>query len=176
MIETISEFAINIICTVMLTVILQMIIPDGKNKKYINFICGTIVTITLIEPILSLLTIDIEEVFEGNLAEYEEYKIDENLYDDVIRKKYEKNLVNDMTKRLEENGYNVSNIKIEYDDITYKPIRAYMDLENQTDSYVQPIKIEISKNMKDINGLDIRKIKNIITESYGINSENIFIN
>lgn len=176
MIETISEFAINIICTVMLTVILQMIIPDGKNKKYINFICGTIVTITLIEPILSLLTIDIEEVFEGNLAEYEEYKIDENLYDDVIRKNYEKNLVNDMTKRLEENGYNVSNIKIEYDDITYKPIRAYMDLENQTDSYVQPIKIEISKNMNDINGLDIRKIKNIITESYGINSENIFIN
>lgn len=176
MLETISEFAINIICTVMLTVILQMIIPDGKNKKYINFICGTIVTIALIEPILSLLTIDIEEVFEGNLAEYEEYKIDENLYDDVIKKKYEKNLVNDMTKRLEENGYNVSNVKIEYDEITFKPIRAYMDLESQTDSYVQPIKIEISKNVNDKNGLDIRKIKNIITESYGINSENIFIN
>lgn len=176
MIETISNFAINIICVVMMSVLLQMIIPDSKNKKYINFVCGTIVTICLIEPILSLLTINIEEVFEENVAEYKEYKIEENLYEDTIKKNYEKNLTEDIINRLSENGYNASNVKVEYDEVTFEPKRIYMDLENKSDSYVQPVKIEISKNTNSSNNLEISKVKNIINNAYGIDNENIFIN
>lgn len=176
MLETISNFASNIICVVMMSLLLKMIIPDGKNKKYISFICGAIITITLIEPILSLLTIDIEEVFEENVAEYKEYKIEENLYEDNIKKNYEKKLVEDITNRLNENGYNVSNVKVEYDDVTFSPTRVYMNLENKSDSYVQPIKIEISKNVNSSNDFEISKIKNIINNAYGIDNENIYIN
>lgn len=176
MLEIISNFASNIICVVMMSLLLKMIIPDGKNKKYISFICGTIITITLIEPILSLLTINIEEVFEENVAEYKEYKIEENLYEDNIKKSYEKKLVEDITSRLNENGYNVSNVKVEYDDVTFSPTRVYMNLENKSDSYVQPIKIEISKNINSSNDFEISKIKNIINNAYGIDNENIYIN
>ncbi len=176
MIETISNFAINIICVVMVAVLMQMIIPDSKNKKYINFICGTIITITLIEPILSLLTINIEEVFEENVVEYKEYKVEENLYEDTIKKNYEKKLTEDIINRLNENGYNVNNVKVEYDEVTFEPKRIYMDLENKSDSYVQPVKIEISKNINSSNDLEISKIKNIINTNYGIETENIFIN
>lgn len=180
MLESISNFCSSIICTVMMIIILEMILPEGKNKKYVTFVCGIVVTIILVEPIISLLNIDIDEVFTNVNADYEEIKINENLYEESVRKTYEQNLIYDITNRLKENGYDVSNIKVEYDEQTLKPIRIYMDLESN-DGYIQPVKIEVStiKINQDIhreNELSKKKIKNIIHENYDIKKENIIVN
>ena len=143
MIESISNFCISIICTIILVIILEMIIPEGKSKKYVTFICGIVVTLTLIEPIMSLMDINIDEVLANVTSDYEEVKYDESLYQNSIKESYEQTLINDIIIRLQENGYNVSNVKVEYDDVTLQPIRIYMDLGNET-GYVQPVKIDVS--------------------------------
>ncbi len=175
MIENLSNFCISIICTIMMIVLLEMIIPEGKNKKYITFICGIVVTLVLLEPIIDLLDIDIDEVLANSEYEYEEYNYDENLYDETLKKSYEEILINDITSRLKENGYNASNIKVEYDEDTFEPQKIYLDIEAEG-GVVQPIKIEISKNeSSNLSEYTKNKIKNIISENYGIKRENIFI-
>lgn len=144
MVENISNFCMSIICTIMLVIVLEMIIPEGKSKKYVTFVCGIVVTLVLIEPIINLFDINIEEVLASVSVEYEEVKIDESLYENSVKKSYEQTLINDIIIRLKENGYNVSNVKVEYDEETLKPIRVYMNLENNEDRHVQPVKIEVS--------------------------------
>lgn len=144
MVENISNFCMSIICTIMLVIVLEMIIPEGKSKKYVTFVCGIVVTLVLIEPIINLFDINIEEVLASVSAEYEEVKIDESLYENSVKKSYEQTLINDIIIRLKENGYNVSNVKVEYDEESLKPTRVYMNLENNEDKYIQPVKIEVS--------------------------------
>lgn len=175
MINNINNFTVTIICTVMMSMLIKMIIPDGKNKKYLLFVCGLITTLVIFEPLLRFMNIDVNEVLAKNELEYKELKVDDSLYKEAINDSYEKTLINDVINRLKENGYNVNNVKIEFDD-TYKPNKIYLDLEGE-DGYIQPVKIEVSKNRtnKNISELTKNKIKEIIKENYGIQKDSIFI-
>lgn len=176
MVDSISNFCVSIICTIMVIIIIEMIMPDGKNKKYVMFVCGLVVTLSLIEPIINLLKMDLEEVFSENLTEYSEYKVDKSLYDDTLKKSYEKVLVDDIVNRLKENGYDVSAVKIEYDETTFEPIRIYMNLEGEA-GFVQPVKIEVGKGQSDRkNDVSKMKIRNIVSEDYGVTKDNVIIN
>lgn len=176
MIENISNYTMTIVCVLMMMIIIKMIIPDSTNKKYILFVCGMITTTLLIEPILNLLNVDINEVLAKNQIEYQENKIDESLYNTTIQNTYEKNLIEDIVNRLKENGYKVSNVKVEYDKETYKPQKVYLNLEN-ADGFIQPVKVEVSNNKKDstINEVTKNKIKKIINDNYGIDTKYIII-
>lgn len=174
MVTSLSNFCLSIICTIIIVIIIEMIMPEGKNKKYTMFVCGLVVTLVLIEPTLNLFKINLDEIFNENEFEYNEYKVDESVYDDTLKKSYEKILVDDVINRLKENGYNVSNVKVEYDEITFEPTRIYMNLESEN-GYVQPVKIEVNNSNNYKNEIEINKIKNIITECYGIEKENIII-
>lgn len=176
MVTNISNFCTSIICTIMMVIILEMLVPEGKNKKYILFVCGIIVTLILFEPILNLLNINIEQVFSESMFKYEELKYDESLYEKSIRETYEETLINDIVNRLKENGYSVSNVRVEYDNVTLQPSKIYMNLEGEA-GYIQPVKIEVHSQNSNIieNQIMKNKIKNIITENYGVKRDNIYI-
>lgn len=176
MVTNISNFCVSIICTIMMVIILEMIVPEGKNKKYILFVCGIIVTLILFEPILNLLNINIEEVFSECMLKCEEFRYDETLYEKSIKERYEETLINDIVNRLKENGYSVSNIRVEYDDVTLEPSKIYMNLEGEA-GYIQPVKIEVHSEKGNTieNQIMKNKIKSIIAENYGVKKENIYI-
>lgn len=176
MVENLNTFTVTIICTVMMMMLIKMIIPEGKNKKYILFICGLITTLVLLEPMLSFLNIDINEVLAKNEFEYQEYKADDSLYQEAVRASYEEAMINDVISRLKENGYNVSHVRIEYDEVTYKPMKIYLKLEDE-EGFVQPIKIEVSNNQKNatISEVTKSKIQKMIEANYGISKSNILI-
>lgn len=174
MVDSISVFCKSIICTVIFITIISMIVPDGKSKKYINLILGVVVTITLINPILNFMNIDISEVLALEENNFKECQYDESLYSNILKEKYNDTLVNDIISRLKENGYSVSNINVEYDDNMY-PQKLYMNIESE-DGYIQPVKIEVSHtNTTTVSELTKNKIKNIIYSNYGISKDNIFI-
>lgn len=50
-----NGFIISIVSTVLLVVMLEMLAPQGKIKKYIDLISGLIIIIVLINPILTIL-------------------------------------------------------------------------------------------------------------------------
>lgn len=175
MIEKINDFTKTIICTTMMVMLIKMIVPDGKNKKYILFVCGLITTLVILEPLLSFMNINVDEVLAKNEAQYEEVKVDDSMYKEAVKDSFENAMMSDVINRLKENGYNVSDVRVEYDD-TYKPTKIYLNLESE-EGYVQPVKIEVSSNKvnKNVSEVTKNKIKEIIKENYGIKKDNIFI-
>lgn len=149
MVDNISNFCLSIICAIMMIIILEMIMPEGKSKKYVTFVFQIVITMILLEPITNLFDINIDEVLAKVTSEYEEVKYDENLYNDSVKKSYEQTLINDIVNRLNENGYSVDNVTVEYDDETLKPIKIYMDLIGES-GFVQPVKIEVSSKGENI--------------------------
>ncbi len=177
MISNISSFCTTIIFTTLTIIILEMVMPDGKSKKYISFVCKVVITIALINPILNFINIDIDEKLELTDSNYNQYRVENNTYEKNVREMYEKNLVNDITSRLEENGYVVSNVRVEYDEETFKPTKMYMSLETD-DGYVQEVKVDVfaeKTNEKYVDAFTQNKIKEILYDNYGVAKANIFI-
>lgn len=177
MISNISSFCTTIIFTTLTIIILEMVMPDGKSKKYISFVCKVVITIALINPILNFINIDIDEKLELTDSNYNQYRVENNTYEKSVREMYEKNLVNDITSRLEENGYVVSNVRVEYDEETFKPTKMYMSLETN-DGYVQEVKVDVfaeKTNEKYVDAFTQNKIKEILYDNYGVAKANIFI-
>lgn len=175
MLDRLSNFASIIVGTCIFVILLQMIIPDNKSKKYISFVLGIIVTYTLISPILNIANIDINEVLDSAMEDYHIVKYDDNLYEKSFNKSYEQILIDDIVNRLKDNGYKVSNVEVEYDEITYSLSKIYMNLET-SDGYVQKVKVEVSNSdSSNQNIVAVNDIKNILSSVYGINKENIYI-
>ena len=120
MLSNISNFCTTIIFTTLTIIILEMVMPEGKSKKYVSFVCKVVITIALINPILSFMNVDIGEKLELTDSNYNQYRFENNTYEKSVRETYEKNLVNDITSRLEESGYIVGNVQVEYNEETFK--------------------------------------------------------
>ncbi len=54
MLDFIKEWTVNIVMLVLFIVIIEMLLPRGKMKKYVNLLTGTILIIVIIEPITGL--------------------------------------------------------------------------------------------------------------------------
>ena len=78
MIEWMSTWAEQIIVAVIIGTIIEMILPNGKNKKYVKTIIGVYILFTIISPIISKVTktdmnnLDFE--FEKYLEETDTYQ------------------------------------------------------------------------------------------------------
>ena len=67
MIKFISSWAGGIVLSVIIATILEMILPEGKNKKYIKTVIGVYILFAIISPIISKVTgktIDTQRIFE----------------------------------------------------------------------------------------------------------------
>jgi len=58
MIEFLKGWTLNIVTLVIFIVLLEILIPSGRMKKYINLISGFIIMIALITPVLKLIQKD----------------------------------------------------------------------------------------------------------------------
>ena len=177
MLSNISNFCTTIIFTTLTIIILEMVMPEGKSKKYVSFVCKVVITIALINPILSFMNVDIGEKLELTDSNYNQYRFENNTYEKSVRETYEKNLVNDITSRLEESGYIVGNVQVEYNEETFKPTKRYMSLETN-DRYIQEVKVDVFEEKSKGRLTDVisqNKIKEILHDNYGIAKENIYI-
>ena len=74
MLSNISNFCTTIIFTTLTIIILEMVMPEGKSKKYVSFVCKVVITIALINPILSFMNVDIGEKLELTDNNYNQYR------------------------------------------------------------------------------------------------------
>ena len=56
MISSISSWAEQIIITVIIATILEMILPKGNSKKYIKTVIGIYILYTIISPIITYIS------------------------------------------------------------------------------------------------------------------------
>lgn len=151
MVEWLKLWANQVIVAVIIAVIFELIIPNGKNKKYIKMVINLYVLFVLINPIISKFT-NIEKT-DLSKYNYEKY-IDSNMTqetssnlnsEEIIQNTYEKSLQEDIKKKLEANGYNASNISI--------------NINNSSENYGQINWMKLSVTSKEKEVMNDRKTK-----------------
>lgn len=184
MIKWVNLWLRGIVIAVIISTIIEMIIPNGNIKKYIKTIIGIYIVFVIISPVISKLTGK-----EINFAEYVNYQtekyqlkeiaqIDNNYY---IEQTYIENLKKDITREIEQRGYRIAKIQVEIEkEVEYGKInKIELDLLKK-DNNIKPIEISANKTEERItNGIEESEkemIRNFLENNYGVEHKNIIIN
>ncbi|MGN1311202.1 MAG: stage III sporulation protein AF [Clostridia bacterium] len=192
MVEIINSWAQKIIIVVIICTVIEMILPEGKNKKYIKTVIGIYVVFTIISPIISNLntgkSLDLEQYLDlnnNNEAIEVSSNIDTNKY---IEEVYKEKLKTDIETKLNSINYEVRNINIEIeteDEETYGTIlKVELNVSKQEEvienNNIKVEKIVIGENNdtylnSNISDEEREKLKIFIYENYGVDKEKIII-
>ena len=162
MINYLSSWAEQIVLAVIIATIIELILPNSKNKKYVQMVIGIYVLFNIISPVIK--NKDILTFEEINLEKYAS-----NSYEEVDQTSMDKRLEKIYLEELEQN------IKAKFEDNEITIIKCTIDAELDTskkNSGIHLIKIKIKdpKNDELIN-----KIKQEILEEYEISGEKLNI-
>ena len=193
MINFLHKWIEQIAIAVILVSIFEMLLPNGNIKKYIKMILGLLVVFSIISPFVdskALYNLNTNDIIgEYNLTQQESVN-------DKIEDSYIKELENDITKTVEEQGYNVKSCKIDAriysgdKDAGIKSINIILlsknkKEENNNNSDIETVnKVEIGVNIgdnekteeNDITDKDIKTLKKFLSEHYEIDKKVININ
>ena len=114
MIDFLSSWAEQIVLAVIIATIIELILPNSKNKKYIQMVIGIYVMFNIISPIIKNKDIlSIEEINTENYTTNSEYVIDQSSMDKRLEKIYLEELEKNVTTKFEDAGYTVSKCEID---------------------------------------------------------------
>ena len=164
----ISSWAGQIIVAVIIATIIEMILPNGNNKKYIKTVIGVYVLFTIISPVVtnvlgkdfSLDTFSYEDYFRQSDSYTQLSEDFSNSTNSNIENAYVINLEQDIKNKLKQKGYLVSNIKLE---IEFQDEEKYGTIKNVQMNIQNIEKKEEGKNntvsSNTINDINVNKIQ-----------------
>ena len=188
--EWISDWVQGIIVAVIIVTIIEMILTNGNSKKYIKVVIGIYILFSIIVPIINKFNstkFDINEILD--LEKYaNEISIQtstdlENNNEEQIKNMYETGLKQDIKSKLNDKGYNISNMDIELEE-EYKIKKITIRIkknekENENIKKVDKIEIRVIKEkeeeIKNITEKEIEELKDYINSTYEVKKENIII-
>lgn len=198
MINAISSWTQGIIVAVIVGTIIEMIFPEGKNKKYAKTVIGVYILFSIISPLINediFKSFNYEEFF--NTTQYENVSTNINLNPNTdIEKIYKNNLSQDIINKLKEKDYKVIKIdlevELENDEVYGKVNKISLNIIKNTTSssennQINTIKIENviidntiiqseNNNVYTLTNEDTKIIKQFLNEQYGVETNNIKIN
>ena len=153
MISSLKLWASNIIVAVTISIIIEMLLPEGNNKKYVKVITGIYILYVIVSPVFRFISgNELKEIQEKFLK-----KETLQTYSDInVAETYILSLENALKESIEAEGYQVNYIQF------------YI-----TENYSEIVKIEIV--MKTGTEFNTQTIINKVLESYKIDKENIII-
>lgn len=134
MVSFISSWAQQIIFAVIIGTILQMLLPEGKNKKYIKIVIGVYVLFAVISPVIGKkIDLNLDELnLSVNSAESSLDETSQN----QINNLYTTNLKQDIILKLKNKGYGCENVDLKtnenYEVLEISVIGIY-ELEDDND-------------------------------------------
>lgn len=206
MIEWISSWAEQIVVAVIIASIIEMLLPNGNNKKYIKAIIGVYILFTIISPVIGkFVNVDLKDIdYEKYFKEIETQEtISQSLTtnnEKAMGEIYISNLKADMKNKLEEKGYKVENINLKVEleaEKNYGKVNEILlsiSKQNKEDSKtkenntiainkIENVKIGNKventnevKASKDIGNSDKNQIKDYLASVYDVKKKNIRIN
>ena len=120
MIAFLKTWVSQIIVAVIIATIIELILPNGNNKKYIKMIIGMYVLFTIIQPIASKITGNDLAITNFNYKKYfgediieSSTKDFENNNSKLIEQAYINNIKEDIVQKIKQKGYIVTDCNIE---------------------------------------------------------------
>lgn len=177
MIENLSIWAEQIIVAVIIATLIEMILPNGNNKKYIKAVIGVYLLFTIISPIFG------KNNFNFNEVDYEKYFKDTKSYqtmsdsltsynDQSVEEIYLTNLKQDMKQKLKEKGYLVKEIGIKLNLEEGKNYGRINEIRLQVSKIKEEEKEEKKTSNININTVDKITIGNTITNEIEDTTQN----
>ena len=187
--------------SVVIVSILEMLLPNNKTKKYIRMVMGIYILFTIISPFISN-----KDKFDINNIDFENYiseqttsmAVNQTTMDKRIEELYIEQLEKDITKKLEQEGYEVKNCKVDAKisdnekDTKIEKIKLKLDkvetkeesIENKIVAQIQKVKPidtsikndEKENETKKLNKSDIQNVKKFLIEEYGVSEKCLEIN
>jgi len=200
MIDFLREWIEQIAVAVIIASIFEMILPDGKTKKYIKMILGVFIVFNMISPFVNgstLYDFNVNDIVSDYMGEIKVNDTDSSI-DSKVEELYIEELEKDIVNTIEEQGYIVSSCDIEavvYSDneeagiskinitISSKNDDSTEESEHLEISDVEEVEIEVNidntnNNEKNnsITEKDIKKLKKYLSDYYEIDKDIININ
>ena len=190
MVNWLNTWAQRIIIVVIICTIIEMILPEGKNKKYIKIVMGIYIVFTIISPIIAKINnkekIDLEKYLDVNVSNETietSATVDTNKY---IEEVYKEKLKEDVKEKLLSINYETKNVNLEIEtknDNTYGSILSLevtvsKEKEEKSENTIRINKVTIGENNRDKADLtkeEIDKIKKCLAENYKIDEEKISV-
>ena len=176
MVTFLSLWVKNLSLALIVVSILEMILPNNKTKKYIKTIMGLYILFSIISPFiknsnnLNLSEFNINSYAEGIVEASSNEVVNQESMDKRIKKIYVQELEKDITSKIKEKGYTVSNCKVDVDGIEDGNIKNItvklkdknenlnseenyknnkINIENVLVEEIQKIKIQVSNNKEE---------------------------
>ncbi len=199
MIKFINSWAQGIILAVIIATIIEIILPEGKNKKYVKTVIGVYILFTIIYPLINKFTkTNINTLIENTTKQMSTYQENNSLKidtDKYIESTYKKKIEEDIRKRANEKNLNITllNVYIETEDenrygmLNSLVMKVEKNETSRKNNDVNQIKeINISKNVqnneiienkdKTATEKEINEFKEYINATYYLEKEKIHIN
>ena len=191
MISNISSWAQGIIIAIIVGSIIQMLLPENKNKKYIKLVIGVYILFYIINPVvgkqLNLNEFSLDEYLSVDAKTNSE---ETNIYDNTVKETFKNKVIYNIKSQLNSKGYESDNIKIEIDDecniLKIIITEVYENKEetkekdkskiivNKIDTSVESVDIK-EKKTKGIAIIDKNNLIDYLADNYQIDKKNIII-
>lgn len=204
MVGWLKTWAEGIIIAVIIGTIIEMIIPEGNNKKYVKTVIGIYIMFSIVSPIITRFT---NKQVSFSIDNYDTYYKQTNTYDELskqfensnelkLEELYIENLNEDIKQKMNNKGYTVNDIKL---DVTTEEGEQYgsitnmeIDLEvleehdnkelNNRINKVSIDRVNIKQNeqtnttVKDTNSIpESEELKEFLANEYGVDIGYIII-
>ena len=198
MIKFINSWAQGIILAVIIATIIEIVLPEGKNKKYVKTVIGIYILFTIIYPLINKFTkTNINTLIENTTKQMSTYQENNSLKidtDKYIESTYKKKIEEDIKNKAKEKNLNITflNVYIETEDenrygmLNNLVMKVKKEKVNEKNSNtVNQIKeVNISKNVqnnetiasKTVTEKEINEFKEYINTTYYLDKEKIHIN
>lgn len=163
MLSFINSWAQGIILAVIISCIIEIILPEGNNKKYVKTVIGIYVLFVIVYPLVSAVStknVNINKIIDTTTSQMSEFEssnitIETNSY---IEETYREKLKEEMTQKLKEKGYSIDSLNL------------YIETENE-DIYgkINGIVMQVSKIEKTEEIENENIIKNEVSKVESVN-------
>lgn len=162
MIDFMSAWAEQIVLAIVVATIIELILPENKNKKYIQMVIGVYILFNIISPIIkNKEELSIDNYYTENYTTNSEYVVDQTSMDKRIERIYIEELEKNVKSKFEENGYTVNKCEV----------NAVLDTSKKN-AGIHSITVKIKD---EIDNLDAIKIKEEIATEFEIDEDKIII-
>lgn len=169
MILAIKNWCEGIIIAIIISIIVELLLPNGNNRKYVKVVSGIYIMFVILNPILEMLKYDIN--FENMFNFGETQQVTQTMSQD-IKDIYVVGIKESIKQDIEKLGYNVETLEILLDSNYENIEKIELKVELKEDKVKAVEKVEIGKDETDSDN-SYSEIIELLKENYLVDETKI---